>query len=213
MKRRTFFSLLVPPVTLKDVGEGVLHGVQSGRINHSAELDHLRDRVGAPVGATAEWNEAKSEFLDEIRDPILLEQVVTQDVEFERAPDCDPKTVYRSKLRVVFTNETGQAIHVGEPVWDATPEQVAAKPKDFETPVQLEQGRGGWRKGRWVDEKKTPPYPVEIPAGGTFRTWIGLVEDVPGWDLRRRHSKSDVGTLHIPISVPGKRIGEVRRRV
>ena len=41
MKKRSFFSLVVPPITFSGIGEGVLHGVQSGRINDSGDLDHL----------------------------------------------------------------------------------------------------------------------------------------------------------------------------
>ena len=210
MKRRTFFTLVVPPVTFTDIDEGILHGVQSGVINISKYIDMLRDRVAPPKSSTPDWTDAKDHFLQDIKNPIGLEHIITVYYEFERS--YDSRIGFKSKFRVVFTNETGETIQVEEPVWHAASKDVPAKPKQFKTPLQIEDGLKGWEKNRWIEERKTPPYPVDIAPGTTFRTWIGLVEHIPPWELQQRHSKLGVGTLEIPIRIQGKDVGIISRR-
>jgi hypothetical protein len=170
-------------------------------------LDQLRDRIAVPSSATAHWNQAKDDFLATIKHYILLEQVITQDVSFERA--TSPNTHFKSKLRAVFTNRTGEIIEIGHPIWHSNSE-VSARQNTNVYPVQLEDGLKGWETNKWLSETKSL---LIVPPNSTFRTWIGLVENVPDWELRRKHTRRQVGTLEIPIKVNGASIGAIKRRV
>jgi hypothetical protein len=216
----TFYSLVIPPFTFPDVDKGMLHGVQTGHINDYKELDSLKERVDEQIDLASEglastpeaWDKAKRAFINAITNDMLLRKIILQDLYFER-DDHNATIHYKSKLRVVFTNTTGHKIQIEEPIWNGTNIETKEKPKPFKSPIQIERSIGSWKRDQWQPEPVNQPFPVEIAQDTTFRTWIGLHEEKRPFELRTLHSTLAVGTLSIPITIDGRTIGTIDKRI
>jgi hypothetical protein len=180
----------------------VLYGVQSGRIVDRKALDGLHDRaikgmVKPPP--TSMWNDKRDVFLravaSKVYRQIATELITVQDVYPERS--SDPAVTYKSKLRVVFRNDTGERLDVKIPAWVTTSGDVPIQQPPASS-LQVE-GPKGWERGNWQPESPA----IGVPAGRAFRAWIGLDETFSDQDLRRRHETRRLGMLILPIKIHG----------
>ncbi len=201
----SFFSLIVPPVGFSNL-DGVLYGVQSSAIQDAKELDGLRDRATkgmASPPSTATWNDKRDAFLAEVADKVdrqyateLLQLITVQDFYIDRS--ADPAIKYKSKIWIVFRNDTGETLEAAAPTWLAKTGDVPAQSPPGSA-VQVE-GPAGWERKSWQPEQPN----VVVQAGRAFRVWIGLDQAFNDEDLRRRHETKRLGVLALPIRIHNK---------
>jgi len=102
---------------------------------------------------------------------------------FERS--TSPNVVYKSKVRIVLSNDTGRDVNVLRTEWETEQGDV-----QFQAPLrytfQLE-GAGGWIADQWQGERTS----IHVDAGKVFRTWMGVDQTVTTDELRRRHKSAD----------------------
>lgn len=118
------------------------------------------------------------------------------DIYFERS--TNPKIVYKSKMRIVLRNDTGQDINVHVPNWIAESDDVPIQWPPAST-LQIE-GTEGWDKDNWQAESKQ----LNIPVNKVFRAWIGLNPEVNADELRRRHETRRLGVFALPVNISGR---------
>jgi hypothetical protein len=109
----------------------------------------------------------------------------------------DPKTNYKAKLRVIFTNKSEQAIQVLEPTWTTGRWDVPVQ-HPFIAPYQTERSLGSWRRNEWNSQELPQAH---INPGQSFRIYVGLSDSVPHDDLEARRNSRRLGTLTVPIRV------------
>lgn len=115
------------------------------------------------------------------------------DVIFERSTRAD--VVYKSKLRIILRNDTGQLISVSIPTWKSEKGDIPIEWPQGST-LQLE-GSGGWQKEGWQPEAKN----LSVPQGRVFRFWIGLPPSVGDDELVRRHQSQRLGIIELPVII------------
>jgi hypothetical protein len=62
--------------------------------------------------------------------------------------------------------------------------------------LQIENGHDGWRRNQWVQGELSD---LQVPAKGTFRTWIGLHEKLDDRDFGRMQENNQFGTLSLTV--------------
>jgi hypothetical protein len=91
-------------------------------------------------------------------------------------PDCvgadDPKVTYKSKVRVVFRNDTQDTLLISRPGWEAGAVGLTTQ-KPFFSGFNLE-GPNGWQKEDWQKESST----IRAEPNRVFRVWIGFQLDI-----------------------------------
>jgi len=102
---------------------------------------------------------------------------------------------YKLKVRIALTNETGRAIDIRKAVWIANGGEVGLElpPK---MKMQIEKFKGAYRKNQFIDEEF---YELHVPADLTFRTWIGLHQQLSERDFGRVQENEQFGTLSLTI--------------
>lgn len=203
--------LLIPPTTVYDL-KGVFESVQAGRIDAPAVLDVMRDifigrRTSGP--GTAVWNEQRDLFIDAIRDTasrrtlyvLLNERLPVFDVIPEH--DVSPTIQYKSKLRVLFRNDTGASITVHKPEWVSGTHGAAIQPPDCWS-WQLDN-KGGWHKNDWQAETQM----LLVPERRVFRTWIGLHQEYDANYMRRLHEMRKLGELKFKVAIGAVTISHI----
>jgi hypothetical protein len=195
----TLYSLIVPPVTYSDL-QGVLYGVQVGSIVAPTALGELRDVVTKGKRnrpGTPRWEECREEFITKLEAWMptgLLSQLPIADVFVARTSRDD--ITYKAKLRIVLTNATGKKIKVGPAYWDGGSVGV---------PLQAVVSPLLWQLVENGPEATT----VSVPAGTTFRTWIGLAQSVTDREVLRRCALKRLGSLRLSVVVGGDRFDGV----
>jgi hypothetical protein len=109
----------------------------------------------------------------------------------------DPKTVYKAKLRLTFTNQSKDVIEVGEPTWTTGRWDVPVQ-HPFKVLYQTERSLGSWRRNEWNSQELPQAH---INPGQSFRMYVGLSDSVPHDDLESRRNGRRLGTLMIPAKI------------
>jgi hypothetical protein len=117
---------------------------------------------------------------------------------FERSTSSS--IVYKSKARLVFSNDTGRDVDVLRTEWETEQGDVQVQPPLRYT-FQLE-GSGGWVADQWQGEQTS----IRVGAGKPFRTWLGLDPALTTDELRRRHKVDRLGIVVLPLLIDGKRV-------
>ena len=121
-------------------------------------------------------------------------------------PECsrsDQTWIYKSKVRVVFRNDTQETLLVSEPQWKAGADGLLAQ-KPFKSTFNLE-GPNGWANNDWQPESLT----VRVEAGKVFRVWIGFDLDIArdpqdrSSEIRRRAVQHKLGILTLTVKKSG----------
>lgn len=115
------------------------------------------------------------------------------DVIFERSTRSD--VVYKSKVRIILRNDTGQLISASLPNWRSEKGDIPIEWPQGST-LQLE-GPGGWQKEGWQPGAKN----LGVPQGRVFRFWIGLPPSVGDDELVRRHQSQRLGIIELPVII------------
>jgi hypothetical protein len=204
------FPFIVPPMDFSGL-PAVLEGVQCKIITNHDGLDELRDgigKAGVSTPSTADWTRHRDNFLAMIRPIIdsevfrelLRKRLTRNDLLFDCA---DPKSTiqYKSKLRVVFINETGSDFQIKAFRWIAEPGEVPLQSGPQPYSIELE-GPGGWTNDHWL----AASFPMKIISGQAFRLWVGLNQSFGKADLRRRWVTSRLGTVELTITIGGQSI-------
>jgi class 3 adenylate cyclase len=116
--------------------------------------------------------------------------------EFKFAFTDNIKITYKSKIRIIFKNETGHILDVGAPTW---------KTRNGDVPHQAPPV-WGWEvdeNGKWANAEKPT---ATIGLGQVFRTWIGLASGFKEDELRRRHESLQLGSLCFPVKIAGNSV-------
>jgi hypothetical protein len=112
----------------------------------------------------------------------------------------DPKIIYKAKLRLIFTNDSNQVIHVNPLSWITGHDDVPLQfPLGYK--YQIELSPGSWTKDQWSPQELLD---VQVSAGGSFRLYVGLDQSVPQGELEKRQLSKRLGTLVMPIKIAGK---------
>ena len=155
----------------------------------AAEHDKQKKKEVAEVTAKLE------EALKAAKREYWLTVFTVQEIKVDLA--VDPKIIYKNKLIIVLTNQTGREVHVWTPIWESK-DVFAQQP--FASKLRKEQvSTGGWKSGQWEDEEQC----ITLPAGQTVMCWIGLNEP-PGDGLKERIKKQTTGTAIFPVKIDGK---------
>jgi hypothetical protein len=96
---------------------------------------------------------------------------------------------YRWKVRISIKNDADKPIYVRSPVWIANGDVSLELPPKLM--MQIERFHDGDRTNQWSDEI----YELSVPAGYTFRTWIGLHENLSNTHFGRLQTNQRFGTL------------------
>ena len=198
-KSADFYSILVPPANFSSSLQGVLFGVQSGKIDERRTLDEMHDRVIKHVAnppSTTIWNDNRDIFLSAVRPIIermeavaLLDRLKITEAVFEP----DPTRTYKLKLRVVFNNETGKPIKVKGVDWDTGVHGAKLQLPFVSGVLQL------WARGRWQDEDPE----ISVPTKGRFRLWVGI-DSTEGFKIFKENDR--LGWLKLIITISGYEI-------
>jgi hypothetical protein len=113
------------------------------------------------------------------------------------ARSTDPTVTYKAKVRIIFTNQTGETISVLSPSWTTGVEDVSTQ-YPFGYRYQLEATLGSWKKDLWSPQELTE---AEVRPGWSFRVYVGLDPSLSHGELERRKNTHRLGTLLIPIKV------------
>ena len=109
----------------------------------------------------------------------------------------DTKIVYKAKLRIILTNESAQRIHAYAPSWLTGRDDVPVQfPLGYR--YQIEMSSGSWKQDKWSQQEHES---LQIEAGSSFRTYVGLDQSIPHPELEKRRATKRLGTLIIPIQV------------
>jgi hypothetical protein len=100
---------------------------------------------------------------------------------------------FKSKVRVVLRNETGQTVDILNPTWIANGDVRLDLPPQLK--VQVELVEGGWRSNKWSDELRE----IRVPPGWVFRTWIGLHSPLNNPAFGHIRENRQFGTLSLTI--------------
>jgi hypothetical protein len=111
--------------------------------------------------------------------------------EVEILPDSSP-SAYKFKLRVYWTNYSGETIHLAVPVWK---EGIAPQGGHLTYSYQLRQPNN--QQQPWGDELKE----VDVSAGRRCRMWLGL-DPARREDALKLLDTGGLGLLIIPVSTP-----------
>lgn len=154
-----------------------------------------RSRGGGVPATNATWSDAQSEIGRMNGQKTILELHGTT-VE----TSSDPKIIYKSKARAMLKNASRETVYLHFPSWIMTVDNV---PLQFELgyQYQLESTLGSWYRGNWssIEGKE-----IQVPAGWSFRIWIGLDSSIPVKDIERRRATRRLGTLRIPFTIAGR---------
>jgi hypothetical protein len=197
-----FNSFIVPPTHFGDLG-GILQGVQSEHLDNRSALNGLCARLGGKNTNPA-WKEALDTFEKTIKPIVdrrkaedLLKKLIIHD--FRAEPTTNPKTIFKSKIRVQLKNNTGRLIDVSNPRWAADSSDIPLQvPQQHFNILQLEKAEG-WHKNSWENEAPK----ITVPAGAVFRLWFGLHQAFPAEELRRRHEGQLLGMLKLQVRING----------
>jgi hypothetical protein len=201
-KSAEFYSLLAPPANYNTSLQGVLAGVQSGRIDDSQAFGEIRDRVIQHVPNPPPipiWDTKRDAFLAAARPIIekmeavaLLNKLIISKALFVQ--DSDPKITYKLKLRVELRNDTGKAVKVKGVRWvSGVHGAKLQKPLPSSSTLQLFAGT------TWQKEASG----ITVPSGDTFRLWIGID---PAEGLRILNQNDRLGSLQMTVSISGHEI-------
>jgi pyrimidine deaminase RibD-like protein len=159
-----------------------------------------------PSDLMAQVEEQNREFIREYQQTSNLSELITvQDVYVERS--SDPKITYKSKLRIVLRNDTGQDIKVTDRRWVPGPGDVPMQAPPVSRLEEVE-GPDGWERDDW--QKEVAPV-VRVPVSRAFRVWIGLDPMVSDVEIRRRHETKRLGVLVLQIRINGHDVRIERR--
>jgi glycosyltransferase involved in cell wall biosynthesis len=100
---------------------------------------------------------------------------------------------FKSKVRIVLQNDTGQAIEVLNPTWIANGNVRLDLPTQLMLQVELVEG--GRRSNKWSDELRE----VRVLPGWAFRTWIGLHSPLSNTAFGHIRENRQFGTLSLTI--------------
>jgi hypothetical protein len=100
---------------------------------------------------------------------------------------------FKSKVRMVLQNDTGQAIDVSNPTWIASGNVRLDLPPQLTLQVELVEG--GRRLNEWSEEMRE----VRVPPGCAFRTWIGLHSPLSNSAFDNIRENRQFGTLSLMI--------------
>lgn len=161
--------------------------------------------VGGRRMAEAKTDEATTSPQREAapQNEIIKLQVTTLDPR-----STDPKITYKAKLRLIFTNQSKQAIQVLEPRWTTGRWDVPVQ-HPFKVLYQTERSLGSWRRGEWNSQEAEQAH---INPGQSFRMYVGVSDAIPHNDLETRRNGRRLGTLAIPIKI-GNQNYEWKERV
>lgn len=109
--------------------------------------------------------------------------------------DSGEAATYELKVRIAVANETGHAIDIRKVVWIANGGEVGLELRP-RLKMQIEKFKGGYCSNQWVTEEF---YDLHVPADFTFRTWIGLHQQLSERDFGRVQENEQFGTLSLTI--------------
>ncbi|MGO9256085.1 MAG: toll/interleukin-1 receptor domain-containing protein [Bryobacteraceae bacterium] len=189
-----FFSFVIPPASFSDL-DGMLLGVQSGSILDLPIHGDMKDRIQsdipkADLPGSAVWDEKREEFLVVAANAASLYEaqqdlgkIRVEEYKWCWEPGSETDKVYiKSKIRVTFRNGLKTALQIESGVWESGSDGIA--PYD---PHQLLK----WQ----LKPGDAEVLAVSVPAGSTFRTWIGLAENVNGEECLNRSGSRTTGTM------------------
>jgi len=195
-----FYSLVVPPESLSDLG-GVLYARQTGFITDAGALDELRKVFRGRLERIYDdptWGHQQRAFLKTAGDLVshqasqeLAMRVVLRTLEIDRVPET-AKEVYKLKLRIVLRNDTGKDIQVGPATWKSGIGKVPLQaPPVSPLKLQVETDLG------WSQEEPS----IVVPEGRLFRTWVGVTQSTPEKDFLTRHVEKRLGKLQLAMKI------------
>ena len=200
----SFHSLVVPPEIVSKLG-GVLYGLQTGSILDPRALSEMRDLVAKSLEnppPTPTWEEKRAEFLASAKGIVhrststeLVRRVSVETMYMDRS--TNPDITYKSKLRIVLRNKTGQAIEAGPATWESL--VLLQQPPVSPLPWQIEQD------GKWRAPESAV---VAVPNDGRFRTWIGLDPSLTDNEILRLNVERRLGILSLPTKIAGQDVSE-----
>jgi hypothetical protein len=206
-----FFSLIIPPTTFGDL-EGVLTGIQSGKITEDAALNELRGRLAPRIAGGAaddEWSKAKQHFLTQVAPLVdrldateLLKKLTVFDVCHE--PSDQENIQFKSKLRVLLKNNTGHEVTVRQSEWAPGENGVSEQNPPPGSAVFQVEGPNGWKNNDWTPA--TPTTFVMVRPGHVCRLWIGLNRSFGPADIRRLHESRQLGKLRVQVKIKGHQL-------
>jgi hypothetical protein len=120
---------------------------------------------------------------------------------------------YKSKLRVILTNESKDTLIVSPAIWDSRPEglPIQIKPVHPSEPQENKpasslnlESASGWHADPDPSAWQPESLRIEVPPNRTFKVWVGLKLDEPSAErrsieIRRRRVQGRLGTLVLPI--------------
>jgi hypothetical protein len=144
-------------------------------------------------------------FATREKSPLPWDASITPlEIFFERS--SNPSITYKSNVRIILKNESGQSIVASRPSWQSDGDSVPIQ-WPLGSTYQLE-GPGGWQHDKWGQEVPE----IAVAPDTVFRLWIGLQQNISDGELRRRHRALRLGILSIPLKIAG-RDGEFRLRL
>ncbi len=170
-------SFMISPFDFSDLPP-IVQGIQSGKISDSKALAALREvitRDGTRVPGLPKWIREVEDFLlhaEEARKvyeaDALAEKMAPKAAIFVRdsGKDSDGNEIYfKSKLRLIFENDTGKPLTIFNAMWEPAPGSLFHGPSPYLRWQAL-------RSGVWTREVPKDPS-IQIEIGERFRTYVG----------------------------------------
>ncbi len=206
-----YMSFLVPPFEFSDLPQ-IVQGIQSGKISDSkalAALPVVIARSGTRTPGLQKWIQEVEDFLPHAEQArkvyeaeALAGRIAPKNTlfAFDEGVDVNGKKIYfKTKLRLIFENETGSTVEILKAIWEPAPGSL------FEAPSPYLKWQT-FRSGVWTREEPVDPL---IQAGQEFRTYIGsndlfkekqLIRVIEGSTLNR------LGTVTIYMTIGGVKV-------
>jgi hypothetical protein len=211
--RGEFFSLIVPPVTYDDL-EGVLHGLQSGKINSARSLNELFALL-RNLGATTSpqgWEDARESFLKQIAEPVerrelevlLNEKLTVLEACGEKLSDDKirkDRIKFTRKFRAVLRNDTGRQLELKRATWRAETGDAPADPRPWWAFQRTNDD------GTWTRDEETR----EIGHNDKFRVGIALDNNLSHEEIEQRYLNHKLGVLEIEVEMSAHTLTYRRR--
>jgi hypothetical protein len=139
---------------------------------------------GEPGAALRPWSSKRAQHLSP-------DNFSTVDVSADYTTAADVN--FKSKIRIIMRNDTGQTVNIHNPIWIADGNVRLDLPRRLKLQVELVEGDG--RSNKWSEELDE----VQVPPRWVFRTWIGLHSPLSNTDFRRIRQNRQFGTLSLAI--------------
>jgi hypothetical protein len=190
------FTLLVPPCSFSDLA-GALYGTQSGRIVDPRELSKLRDLITHELSSypdTATWEKARDQFLRSAKEILERNDLISQIRPLGARISREPGATYKLKLRLRFA-AVDEAVEIGPTTWLASSDSIPLFKPLAALAWQFNDGT------TWTPQDGARV--LSVPAGKSFRTWIGVLDSITDDEIFDRFASNRIGTLVTDLTVRG----------